>query len=161
MFGSFDGLPIHALVVHGAVVLTPLAALLGIAFVRPAWRMLLRWPLVAATALATVTVFVARQSGTVLKESLGDQLTDSVAGEVVDRHEELADQLWVWLLVFLAATVVAALLLPRLTNPLAGGAVVIMVAALAVVVIVLVGLTGHQGSKAVWNPDGSFDYSGG
>ena len=161
MFGSFYGLPIHALVVHAAVVLVPLAALLGILFVRPAWRMSLRWPLVGAAALATATVFVARQSGLVLKESLGDQLKDTVVGKVVERHQDLADRLWVWLLVFLAVTIVVALVLPRLTTPLAGGAAAIIVAAVAIVVIVLVAYTGHQGSKAVWNPDGSFDYSGG
>ncbi|MGH3457679.1 DUF2231 domain-containing protein [Aeromicrobium sp.] len=161
MFGSFFGLPIHALVVHGSVVLVPLAALLGIVIVYPPWRMRLRWPLVAATALATVTVYVARESGKVFKEALGDQLKDNAAGKVVDRHEQLADQLWIWLLVFLAVTVIAAFVFPRLTNPLAGGGAAIIVAALAVVVIVMVGLTGHQGSKAVWNPDGSIDYSGG
>jgi len=160
VFGEVLGLPIHALVVHAAVILVPLAALLGIIFLRPAWRMPLRWPLVIATAVATGTIFAARQSGKMFKDVLSDQLTNSAAGKVVDRHEELGDQLWVWMLVFLAATVVAALLLPRLSNPLAGGGVSIIVAALAVVVIVLVGLTGHQGSKAVWNPDGSQDYSG-
>ena len=161
MFGSFDGLPIHVLVVHAAVILVPLAALIGILFVRPAWRMALRWPLVVAAALATVIVYVARQSGEVLKESLGDQLTGNAAGKVVERHQELADLLWIWLLVFLGASVVAALVLPRLTSPLAGGAVAIIVAALAIVVIVLVAYTGHQGSTAVWNPDGSINYSGG
>lgn len=160
MFGSFDGLPIHALVVHAAVILTPLAALLGILFVRPAWRMALRWPLVVGAVLATATVYVARQSGEVLKDSLGDQLKDNTAGEIVQRHQDLADDLWIWLLVFLGACVIAALALPRLSNPLAGGAVAIIVAAVAVVVIVLVGVTGHQGSKAVWNPEGTVDYSG-
>lgn len=160
MFGSFDGLPIHALVVHAAVILIPLAALLGLLFLRPAWRMTLRWPLVAAAAFATATAFVARQSGEVLKESLGDQLKDNAAGRYVERHQDLADRLWLWLLVFLAVTVVVALVLPRLTNPLAGGAAAIIVAALAVVVIVLVVYTGHQGSKAVWNPEGTVDYSG-
>ena len=160
MFGSFDGLPIHALVVHAAVILVPLAATLGILFVRPAWRMALRWPLVAAAAIATATAYVARQSGEVLKESLGDQLKDNAAGRLVERHQDLADRLWLWLLVFFDVTVVVALVLPRLTNPLAGGAAAIIVAALAVVVIVLVAYTGHQGSKAVWNPEGTVDYSG-
>jgi hypothetical protein len=160
VFDEILGLPIHALVVHASVILIPLAALVGVAFLRPAWRMPLRWPLVAATALATALLWVTRQTGESLKESLGDQLTDTPVGEVVDRHQELGDRLWMWLLVFLAVTVVVALLLPRLTNPLAGGGVAIIVAALAVVVMVLVGLTGHQGSKAVWNPEGSVDYSG-
>ena len=160
MFGSFDGLPIHALVVHAAVILTPVAALLGLLFVRPAWRMTLRWPLAAGAALATATVYVARQSGEVLKASLGDQLKDNKAGEIVERHQDLADYLWIWLLVFLGVCVIAALVLPRLTSPLAGGGVAIIVAALAVVVIVLVAYTGHQGSTAVWNPEGTTDYSG-
>jgi hypothetical protein len=162
VFGSFDGLPIHALVIHGAVIITPIAGLVGIAFLRPAWRMWLRWPLVAVVAVATVTVFVARRSGLVLKEALGDQLTGkgNVTGEAVAHHQQLADRLWIWLLLFLVVSVIAALLLPRLNNPMAGGAVAIIVAALAIVVFVLVVQTGEAGSKARWNPDGSFDYSG-
>ena len=65
MFDEILGLPIHALVVHASVILIPLAALVGVAFLRPAWRMPLRWPLVAATAVATVLVWVTRQSGRV------------------------------------------------------------------------------------------------
>ena len=161
MFGSFDGLPIHILVNHVAVVLVPLAALIGIAFLRPAWRMPLRWPLAAAIALSVVTVYVTRESGEALKDSLGDQLKDNTAGELVERHQDLADRLWIWLLVFLAVAVIVALLLPRLSTPLVSGGAAIIVAALAVVVIVLVIYTGHQGSTAVWNPEGTVDYSGG
>jgi uncharacterized membrane protein len=161
VFGSFDGLPIHALVNHAAVVLVPLAALVGIAFLRPAWRMPLRWPLVIATVLATASVYVTRESGEVLKATLGDALKDNAAGEIVERHQDFGNRLWLWMLALLAVTVVVALLLPRLSTPLAGGAAAIIVAALAVVVIVLVALTGHQGSKAVWNPEGTVDYSGG
>lgn len=160
MFGSFNHLPVHALVVHGAVVITPVAALLGLAFLRPSWRMALRWPLVAATALATVTVFVARQSGKVLEDALGDQINGNVTGKVVNRHQELANQLQIWLLVMLAVVIVVALVLPRLGNPLAGGALAILVAAVAVIVIVMVARVGEEGTKARWNPDGSFDYSG-
>jgi uncharacterized membrane protein len=160
VFGSFDGLPIHVLVAHATVIVTPIAAVLGLAFVRPAWRMALRWPLVVAAAVATVLTYVSRQSGELFKEALGEGLSKSAAAEVVERHEDLAGYLWIWVLVFLGVCIVAALVLPRLTNPLAGGAVAIIVAAVAVVVIVLVAYTGHQGSKAVWNPDGSIDYSG-
>lgn len=160
IFGSFHGLPIHALVVHGAVILTPVAGLLGIAMLRPAWRMVLRWPLVVVTAVATGTVYVARESGVVLKEALGDQIKGNVTGKAVAHHQELADRLWIWLLVLLVVAVVVALLLPRLTNPLAGGVVAIVVAALAIVIIVMTVQTGEAGTKARWNPDGSFDYSG-
>ena len=160
IFGSFHGLPIHALVVHGAVILTPVAGLVGIAMLRPAWRMVLRWPLVVVTALATGTVYVARESGLVLKEALGDQIKGNVTGKTVAHHQELADRLWIWLLVLLVVAVVVALLLPRLTNPLAGGVVAIVVAALAIVIIVMTVQTGEAGTKARWNTDGSFDYSG-
>jgi uncharacterized membrane protein len=160
IFGSFHGLPIHALVVHGAVILTPVAALLGILMLRPAWRMSLRWPLVAATAVATGTVYVARSSGVILKEALGDQIKGNITGKAVAHHQALANRLWIWLLVFLLVAVIVALLLPRLNSPLAGGVAAIAVAALAIVVIVLVVQTGEAGTKARWNPDGSFDYSG-
>jgi uncharacterized membrane protein len=161
VFGAFHGLPIHALVVHGAVILTPVAGLLGIAMLRPAWRMVLRWPLVAVTALSTGTVYVARSSGKVLKEALGDQLKGNVTGKAVAHHQQLANRLWIWLLIFLVVVVIVALVLPRLSNPLAGGVAAIAVAALAIVIIVMVVQTGEAGTKARWNPDGSFDYSGG
>jgi hypothetical protein len=47
---TFAGLPLHPLVVHAAVVLTPLAALLVVgSAVLPRWRWLTRWPAGAAT----------------------------------------------------------------------------------------------------------------
>jgi uncharacterized membrane protein len=162
VFGSFHGLPIHALVVHAAVLIVPIAGLVGLAFLRPAWRMTLRWPLVGLAAVSVVTVFVARRSGLVLKDALGDQLTGkgNATGAAVAHHQQLADRLWIWLLVFFLVCIIAALLLPRLNNPMAGSAVAIIVAALAIVVFVLAAQTGEAGSKARWNPDGSFDYSG-
>ena len=58
------GLPVHVLVVHGAVVLTPLAALATIAFaVLPKWRYLTRWPAVALAVAATCALWAARLSG--------------------------------------------------------------------------------------------------
>jgi uncharacterized membrane protein len=161
VFGSFRDLPIHALVVHAAVILIPIAALLAIALLRPAWRMVLRWPLVAAIGLSVVLAFVARASGRVLEENLEEQTTGTVVGKAIEHHEQLADRLWILLLVFFVVSVLAALLLPRLNNPIAGGIVAFIVAAVAVVVIVMAIQTGEAGSKAVWNPDGSIDYSGG
>ena len=160
VLGSFRDLPIHPLVVHAAVILIPIAALIAIAFLRPAWRMVLRWPLVVASGLAVVLAFVSRASGEVLKENLAEQTRGTVVGKAIDHHQELADRLWILLLVFFVVSVIAALLLPRLNNPIAGGIVAFIVAAIAVVVIVLAVQTGEAGSKAVWNPDGSIDYSG-
>jgi hypothetical protein len=147
-------------VVHAAFICVPASAGLALACLRPWWGRALRWWIGAATAVATATVFVARESGEKLKTALGSQIEGNITGKVVDHHEELANQLQVWLLVMLVVVLAVALLLPRLGNPLAGGAMAIVVAALAVVVIVMVARVGDEGSKARWNPDGSFDYSG-
>jgi len=160
VFGEFDGLPVHALVVHAAVVFTPLAALLGFGLWFPKWRMALRWPLAAAAALAFATVSVAVTSGKVLKRALGDQLKDNVTGDIVAHHQQLAQRLWWVLMAYFLIVLVVALLLPRLNNHLATQFLALVVAAVAVVVVVLVAQTGEAGSKARWNPDGSFDYSG-
>lgn len=161
MFGEFNDLPVHALVIHAAVVLAPTAALLGFVLWFPKWRMALRWPLVAVAALAAVTVLVARQSGKVLKDVLEDQIKGNVTGEVVDRHEQLGQRLFIALLIYLAVVIAVALLLPRLNNHLAVTALAVVVAVLAIGIIILTFKTGDAGSKARWNPDGSVDYSGG
>lgn len=162
MFGEFNGLPVHALVVHAAVIFPPIAALLGFGLWLPKWRMRLRWPLVVVVALAFATVWVAASSGEVLKRALGDQLTgtDNPAGKLVERHEMLAGRLWWVLLVYLLVAILIALLLPHLANRLAAQSLALVAAVLAIVVIVVVIQVGDAGAKARWNPDGSFDYSG-
>ncbi|MDQ3155466.1 MAG: hypothetical protein M3Q98_01890 [Actinomycetota bacterium] len=162
MFAEFHGLPIHALVIHAAVVFAPLAAVLGFGLFLPRWRMAVRWPLVALAALAFATVSVAVTSGRVLRRALGDQLTgkDNPAGKLVEHHKVLGERLWWVLLAYLLVVIAVALMLPRLVNPHAAQAVAALVAVIAVVAIVLVAQTGEAGSKARWNPDGSFDYSG-
>lgn len=162
MFGEFFGLPVHALVVHAAVVFTPLAALLGLVLWFPKWRMQLRWPLVAMAALTFATVSVAVSSGKVLKRALGTQLTgaDNPAGKLIHHHQQLAQRLWWVLLAYLLITIFIALILPRLDNHLAAQSLALVVAVFAIVIIVLVVQVGDAGAKARWNPDGSFDYSG-
>lgn len=162
MFGEVNGLPVHALVVHAAVIFTPLAALVGFGLWLPKWRLRLRWPLVAVVALAFATVSVAVSSGKVLRRALGDQLTgkDNPAGKLVGHHKVLAERLWWVLLAYLLISIVIAVVLPRLVNHLAVNSLTLIVSVLAIVVIVLVIQVGDAGTKARWNPDGSFDYSG-
>ena len=162
VFGEFNGLPVHALVVHAAVIFTPIAALLGFGLWLPKWRMRLRWPLVGVVALAFATVSVAVSSGKVLRRALGSQLagTDNPAGKLVEHHKVLAERLWWVLLAYLLVALVIALFLPRLDNKSAVQSLALVVAVLAIVVIVLVIQVGDAGAKARWNPDGSFDYSG-
>ncbi|GAA3825702.1 DUF2231 domain-containing protein [Nocardioides panacisoli] len=99
MFDTFNGLPVHPLVVHAVVVLLPLAiaGTLAISFV-PRWRLRYGPLVVAAAFFATVLIPVATSSGESLEEKVGDP------GE----HAELGDQL-IWfavpLLLFVAALV--------------------------------------------------------
>jgi uncharacterized membrane protein len=162
VFGEINGLPIHALVVHAAVIFTPLAALLGLGLWLPSLRMRLRWPLVAMSALTFVTISVAVSSGKVLKRALGAQLTgaDNPTGKLVQHHQQLAQRLWWVVLAYLLLTIAIALILPRLNNHIATQSLALVVAVFAVAIIVLVVQVGDAGAKARWNPDGSFDYSG-
>ncbi len=162
MFGSINGLPVHALVIHAAVIFTPLAALLGFGLWFPTWRMRLRWPLVGAAAVATVTIFVAKESGQKLKTALGDQLTgaDNPTAKLVKHHQDLGNRLFIAVLIYLVVVLAVALILPKLNNHLATQFLALVVVVLAIGVIILTIKTGDAGAKARWNPDGSFDYSG-
>ena len=61
---TFNGLPLHPLIVHVVVVFAPMAALGGIVYaVKPAWRWWLRWPFVASAVIAAGAGVVAVRSG--------------------------------------------------------------------------------------------------
>ena len=157
MFDLFNGLPLHVLVVHAAVVLTPLAAVLGIVFAAVAsWRWLLRWPLVVTAVLALGTVFVATRSGNAFRARLG--LPDEVT-----RAHATAGQLLLWVaLAYVAVAAAAAFCLggpsslrsgkgartgmPRAVQ--AGVAAVLVVASLGLGYQVV--KTGESGSRTVW-----------
>lgn len=146
---SLGGVPIHPLVVHGVVVLVPLAALglIVIALV-PRWRHRFGSLVVAAAAVATALVPVATQSG----ETLEDLVPETPE---VERHSELGEVM----LYFAVPLLVMSLLLwwfGRRTERGAGvprwlGVLVPLVAlVVALAAIVQVVLVGHSGAEAVW-----------
>ncbi|HUP99317.1 MAG TPA: hypothetical protein VM093_02555 [Aeromicrobium sp.] len=155
---TFNGLPLHILVVHAAVILTPLAALVALALVRPSWRMRLRWPATVVVLGAWLLVWLARGSGTALQTAVADQLKGTPAGVAVMKHAALANRLNAVLFVLLLVLVLFAVLLPKLARP-AGTVGAVVIAVLALMVIGLVAQTGEAGARAAWNPDGSQDYS--
>src|SRR4029453_12287221 len=62
---EFNGLPLHPLVVHAAVVLGPLAALAALAYVGwPKHRDLLRWVALVTVLLATASIWAAYLTST-------------------------------------------------------------------------------------------------
>ncbi len=83
MLDSFNGLPLHPLVVHAVVVLLPLASLGTVAIVvRARWRAVYGPLVVGAALVATALIPVATSSGESLEHQVGNP------GE----HAELGDQ---------------------------------------------------------------------
>ena len=159
---EFNGLPLHPLVVHAAVVLAPAAAAAGVAYAAvPRWRWLLRWPLVLLAVGSAGALYVAKLAG----ESLRDERFAEVTGELGDQialHEERGNLL-VWVaLGFLVVALFAAWALggpsalasgrgARDTQGTAlGWVAVVLVIAGALALAGLTALTGDAGSRAVW-----------
>lgn len=139
------GLPLHPLVVHAAVVFTPLAALtaLGYALVGR-WRERLRLPTAVLAVAATLSVVAAFLSG----NSLLDTVPQLARRPLVETHRERA-VLLLWTTLGYAVVAGAALWWhDRAGTPRAVLRVVL--ALVAVAVLVLVVLTGDAGTRAVW-----------
>lgn len=150
MFDTAFGLPVHALVVHLVVVLVPLAAL-GVAAVavRPAWRWSLGWAVVALTAVATLLVPIATNSGESLQERVGDT-------PAIKSHAEMGNQL-LWFMVPMLVLAVAVVALERNRRPRAPQPMLLLVLSVVAVlaasaVVVQVVRIGHSGAGAVWKP---------
>jgi hypothetical protein len=154
MFDTFNGLPIHPLVVHAVVVLLPLAILgtLAIALV-PRWRLRYGVLVVGAALVATLLVPVATSSGEEFEKRVGDP------GE----HAELGDQL-IWFAIPLLVIVAALVWLEwrasrqSTSSTERAGArprgVINAVMALAVVAALAAGVqvfrVGDSGARAAW-----------
>jgi uncharacterized membrane protein len=147
------GLPVHPLVVHGAVVLIPLAALLVLAIaVVPSWRGgVVAWFTVGVTAAATALVPVATLSGEALAERVGEP----------ERHAALGQAMIYFMLPLLLLVVALVLLAARDRRRAAGlprprqsalTLVVAVAAALAAgAAVVQVAFVGHSGATATWS----------
>ncbi|MFI7588369.1 DUF2231 domain-containing protein [Spongisporangium articulatum] len=147
MFDTIAGLPVHILVVHAAVVLVPLMALVTLAFtVRPKWRPGLVWA-VLGDALCVVVSLVAKESGEHFEHRLGLQGT-----KAVEEHAEYGDKLFVFAVALLVAAVVAWVLVARRPAPGTGAvaAAVLIVVVAGVAATTWTVLTGDSGSRAVW-----------
>ena len=142
---EINGLPLHALVVHAAVVFGPLSALAGVLYAVPRWRDKVRWPLVVSAAIALASIWVAYLSGEDLKEA------NTFGGELaalVETHEDRAGTLRLLMSGFAAASFVAAWQHARtggIRMVLAG-----LVAVLAILTGIWTGLTGDAGAQIAW-----------
>jgi uncharacterized membrane protein len=140
---EFFGLPLHPLVVHGAVVLVPLAALGALAVIASGRaRDRYGWLVVAFAVAAAGAAVTARLSGEALAASFGG------GSSLVAAH-----RIWGMLVPFPAVLLALALPVALLGVTRARwlwwtAATVSVVAALAGLVLVV--LARHSGATAVW-----------
>lgn len=167
MFDAIGNLPLHPLVVHAVVIGIPLALLLALLFAFPRTRSWARWPLAVTAVGALAVTFVARESGESLQRIVASG-SDNPVASLIAQHSQLAGQLLLIMVVFTVVALVNVFVVrSRAAAPPAdarSGGVAAMVLPL---VLVLVGLVagfwvyrvGDIGSRAVWNPTGTQDYS--
>jgi hypothetical protein len=154
---TFAGLPLHFLVIHVAVVFTPLAALLVAAFaVVPRWRWLLRWPAAVVALVALAAVWTAKLSGDSYLHSR-PQLAP-----LVQEHMHRGNVLLYLMIGFFVLTLIGVWALggPSALASGRGGrasqvvvldmVLPVLLVAAAVVVVIWVVLTGDAGARAVW-----------
>lgn len=146
---EWNGLPLHPLAVHGAVVLGPLAALLAIAYCVPKWRDRLRVPMVIGALIAAGAIALAYYSGDSFREA-NDFFNDPSlpTTDQIDDHAQYGEYLYYTTLGFGAVALLAYVVHAR------SGALRWLPTALlaigAVAVIGLTYLTGDAGARAVW-----------
>ena len=144
------GVPLHPLIVHGTVVIVPLAALTVLLAVL--WPRFRNWAGPLPAGLAVVGLLLVP-----LSTSSGENLEDSVREtELVERHAELGEQL----LPFVAVLAVAAIglwLIARRERAGSSSPKVLLVVLAALAVLAAVGTTvqvvriGHSGAESAWS----------
>jgi len=142
---EINGLPLHALVVHAAVVFGPLSALAGLLYAVPRWRDTVRWPLVVAVLIAVGAIWVAYLSGEDVAEA--NQYGGPLEA-LLETHEERAEVLRLLMSGYAAAALLAAWQHART------GSLRVLLTGLVVVLAVLTAiwtiLTGDAGAQIAW-----------
>lgn len=142
---EINGLPLHPLVVHAAVVFAPLAAIAALVYVGvPRWRDLLRWPMVVLAVVATGAIVLAYYSGGDFLDSKPELKTSPQ----VQTHQDRGEQLFYISLAFGLVAVVTGWLHGR--NGALRVVLHVALAAVAVLMLVWAFLTGEAGARAVW-----------
>jgi hypothetical protein len=160
-FDLIDGLPVHPLVVHGAVVLVPLTALgLLLMAVWPGFSRRHGWLVVGLAVAATGATVVSVRSGEALEERVGEPGFD---------HAELGEVM-PWLAGGLLATTLVLWLVdraagrgspaapaeapsaapPRPAGRLLRAAVAVVAVLVAVANLAWIYRVGHSGAQSVW-----------
>jgi magnesium-transporting ATPase (P-type) len=141
---EINGLPLHPLVVHAAVIFGPIAALVALAYLVPRWRLKLRWPMVGLAVIATLSIVAAYLTGNNFLEHKPELRTSPQ----VQTHQDRARQL-LWVTIAFGVIALASGWFATRTGALRIVLDVLLGAA-AIATLVLVFLTGEAGARAVW-----------
>ncbi|GAB3946485.1 DUF2231 domain-containing protein [Corynebacterium tapiri] len=148
MFTNIAGLPAHPLLVHAAVTLVPIAALLCIVWALiPATHRALRYLAPVVSIISVPAILLARSSGEAMLALKG--LSEANMGPV-STHALYANGATASTIAL--AVLAAAFYYATTTNKARTFAMIVqvltVVAALATLVFVV--LTGHEGARLVW-----------
>ncbi len=170
MFNDVNGMPLHPLIIHAPVIGIPLAFLLTLLFAFPRTRPWARWPLALTVLGSTAAVWAARESGEVL-QATKRIVPGNLVGDLIQRHAQLATQLFFIMIGFSVITLLAVFLVGRrqpatadetgTTSRTTGGSrplnliLLVLLLLVAAVALVWTGRVGDIGSRAVWNPASS------
>ncbi|MEV4707524.1 DUF2231 domain-containing protein [Actinoplanes sp. NPDC049316] len=155
VFDQINGMPVHALVLHAAVVFVPLLALAAIVYaVVPRWRAKVGWAAVLLALAAPVATFVAMESGEKLRDRMVANGLTGPPLEKIDDHMGYGTLTFYFTLGLGVMTLLMVFLTLRQTaRPLpraAGLLLAVIMVALAAVSGYYVFRTGDSGAQAVW-----------
>ncbi|WP_436526166.1 DUF2231 domain-containing protein [Actinoplanes sp. HUAS TT8] len=153
MFDQVNGLPVHILVLHAAVVFVPLLALGAVVYALAApWRPKLAWAVAILGVVAPISTFVAKESGEKLYDSKISTFSPKGKEILADHMDFGTMTFWFSLgLGVLALIMVALTFRPERKLP-----VVVNLAFIVLSLILAAGSgyyifrTGDSGATAVW-----------
>ncbi|MFG1710074.1 DUF2231 domain-containing protein [Nonomuraea sp. M3C6] len=158
MFDQILGLPAHPLIIHFAVVLTPLLVVAAAAYaLLSRWRPYVAWAVVLLSLAAPGAVFAAKESGESLRAARF-ATADGSLGARITTHQSFATPL----LLSVLGLAVAALLLVYATRPARdsigrdrfGRGATLVLSGLTLVLAAVAGYyvfrAGDSGARAVW-----------
>ena len=154
MFDQINGLPVHALVLHAAVIFVPLLAAGAVVYALVTrWRPKIGWAVALLAVAAPISALVAMLSGEELYNRLLEQGLKGPGKEILDDHMGYGGLTWWFSLALGVVSLVMVFLtsrrpgsLPRVAE-IAGAVVMVVLAALAGYYVFL---TGDSGATAVW-----------
>ncbi|WP_320066004.1 DUF2231 domain-containing protein [Micromonospora sp. RTGN7] len=157
MFREINGLPVHVLVIHAAVVFVPLLAVLAAAYgLLPRWRPRFGWAVAVLAVVTPIVTWVATQSGETLEKALREKGYGPELLQKIREHSEYGDLL-LWFTVGLAVAAILLLLVTRDDERVSrlpswvSLLLTVVVLVLGVTSLVYVYLTGDTGAEAVWS----------